>query len=117
MNKSNVFEKSVKFSVRIINLYRYLSNTKKETVMAKQILRSGTSIGANIAEAQCASSRKDFLAKMQIAFKECSETKYWLTILKETDYISESEYHSIVSDCDELFRMLTVITKTVSQSL
>ena len=70
MNKSIVSEKSVKFSVRIINLYRYLSNIKKETVMAKQILCSGTSIGANIAEAQCASSRKDFLAKMQIAFKE-----------------------------------------------
>lgn len=76
--KNIVFEKSKKFSLRIIGLYKYLCGEKKEYVLSKQLLRSGTSIGANIAEANCAISKKDFLVKMYIAFKECSETAYWL---------------------------------------
>ena len=85
--------------------------------MSLQLLRSATSIGANIAEAQCALSKKVFLLKMQIAYKECNETKYWLTLLKETDYLKQTEYDSITADCTELLRMLTVITRTASQNL
>ena len=85
--------------------------------MSLQLLRSATSIGANIAEAQCALSKKDFLSKMQIAYKECNETKYWLTLLKETDYLKQTEYDSITADCTELLRMLTVITRIASQNL
>ena len=116
--KQNVIEnKSIEFSVRIVNLYKVLKNSRNETVMSLQLLRSATSIGANIAEAQCALSKKDFLSKMQIAYKECNETKYWLTLLKETDYLKQTEYDSITADCTELLRMLTVITKTASQNL
>lgn len=117
MDRSIILKKSTAFSVRIINLCKYLKSKKRENVISEQILRSGTSIGANIAEAQCASSRRDFLAKMQIAYKECSETKYWLTLLKETNYVSDDEYNSIIMDCNELFKMLTSITKTTSQNL
>ena len=84
--------KSKKFAVRIVNLYRYLSAEKKEYVLSKQILRSGTSIGANIAESEYAQSRKDFLSKLYIALKECAETLYWLDLLYETEYLSEKEY-------------------------
>lgn len=85
---------------------------KKEFVMSKQILRSGTSIGANIAEAECAFSKKDFLAKMYIAFKECSETKYWLELLYKTEYLSKEQYYSIDSDYTELLKLLSSITKS-----
>ena len=91
MERSIVSKKSIGFSVRIINLCKYLKSKKRENVISEQILKSGTSIGANIAESQCASSRRVFLAKMQIAYKECSETKNWLTLLKETNYISDDE--------------------------
>ena len=94
--------KSKKFAVRIVNLYKYLGNDKKEYVLSKQILRSGTSIGANIAEAECGISKKDFLSKIYIALKECVETIYWLDLLYETGYIDERMYLSMKSDCDEL---------------
>lgn len=87
MSESIVFEKSKKFAVRIVNLYKYLRDERNETVLSKQLLRSGTSIGANIAEANCAFSKKDFLAKMYIAFKECSESCYWLELLYSTNYL------------------------------
>ncbi|MBQ7294567.1 MAG: four helix bundle protein [Clostridia bacterium] len=107
-----VFDKSKAFAIRIVNLYKYLTDGKKEFILSKQLLRSGTSIGANIAEAICSVSRNEFSAKMHIAYKECSETLYWLELLKETEYINQNEYDSIASDCKELVRILSAITKT-----
>lgn len=112
MKENVVVEKSKAFAVRVIQLYKYMNENKKEFVMSKQILRSGTSIGANIAEAECAFSKKDFLAKMYIAFKECSETKYWLELLYKTEYLSKEQYDSIDSDCTELLKFLSSITKS-----
>lgn len=86
---------------------------KKEYILSKQILRSGTSIGANLAEAEYAISRKDFLSKQYIALKECSETRYWLDLLYEADYLDKKSYESIITDCDELIRMLSASTKTI----
>ena len=112
MKENVVFAKSKEFSVRIVNLYRYLQEDKKEYVMSKQLLRSGTSIGANIAESECAISEKDFLSKLYIAFKECAETQYWIDILFETSYMNAQEYESITADCTELKKLLSSITKT-----
>ena len=111
--ESVVFNKSKRFAVRIIRLYKYLCDNKREFVLSKQLLWSGTSIGANIAEAESAISKKDFLAKMYIAFKESAETLYWLDLLYETDYLSERQYRSMKEDCIELRKMLTAITKTL----
>ena len=113
MNES-AKEKSKKFAFRIINLYKFLVEKKKEYVISKQILRSGTSIGANLAEAECAISRKDFTSKIYIALKECSETKYWLELLFEAGYINQKSFSSIYSDCMDLFRMLSATTKTLT---
>lgn len=113
---SIVFEKSKKFSLRIIGLYKYLCDEKKEFVLSKQLLRSGTSIGANIAEANCAISKKDFLAKMYIAFKESSETAYWLELLYGAEYLSTTEFESINLDCIELQKILSSITKTTKDN-
>ncbi len=104
--------KSKLFAVRIVKLYRYLCE-KKEFILSKQLLKSGTSIGANIAEANCAISKKDFFAKMHIAFKECAESLYWLELLYETEYLTYAEYQSISRDCMELYRLLSSITKTM----
>ena len=109
--------KSKRFAVRIVNLNRYLNEEKREYVMSKQLLRSGTSIGANLTEAECAISRKDFQSKIYIALKECMETKYWLEILYETDYLTKNEYESIIGDCEEIRRMLSATTKTVNSTL
>ena len=108
--------KSKQFAIRIVRMYQYLTKEKHEFILSKQILRSGTSIGANIAEANCAISRKDFLSKMYIAFKECSETLYWLELLYETDYLTESMYQSMLSDCNELYRILSKSTKTLNNN-
>lgn len=110
-------EKSKRFAVRIVRLYQYLRNEKREYVLSKQLLRSGTSIGANLAEAECAISRKDFLAKVYIALKECAETKYWLELLQETNYLNTDAYQGIYADCEELRRMLSATTKTISSTL
>jgi four helix bundle protein len=112
-NEKTAKLKSKKFAVRIVNLYKHLYNNKNEYVLSKQILRSGTSIGANIAESECAMSKKDFLSKIYIALKECSETIYWLDLLRETEYLSGSEYDSILNDCIELKKILTATTKTI----
>ena len=109
--------KSKKFAIRIVNLYRYLNEEKKEYVLSKQLLRSGTSIGANIAESECAISKKDFLSKVYIAFKEANETIYWLDLLFDTDYLSKQEYLSIKNDCEEIRKMLSSSTKTVKDEL
>ena len=87
MKENLVFDKSKDFAIRIVNLYKYLCETKKEYVLSKQVLRSGTSIGANIAESECAISKKDFMSKLYIALKEATETLYWLELLYKTEYI------------------------------
>lgn len=116
--KDNIIQtKSKAFAVRIIRLYKYLSETKKEYVLSKQLLRSGTSIGANVSEALCGVSKKDFLSKMHISFKECVETQYWLDLMFETDYLSKEEYDSISMDCEELRKLLSSITKSTSENL
>ena len=109
--------KSKRFAVRIVKLYQYLCEEKHEYVMSKQILKSGTSIGANLAEAECAISRKDFLAKIYISLKECAETKFWIELLYETEYLTEEEFTSISKDCEELRRMLSATTKTLNSTL
>ena len=109
---NNVVElKSRSFALRIIKLYRYLCNEKNEYVISKQILRSGTSIGANIKESVRAQSKPDFYSKLNIALKEASETEYWLDLLYESGYIQEKAFLSIYEDCQELIRILVSITK------
>ena len=110
-----VREKSFRFAVRIVKLCKYLRKTKKETVMSKQLLRAGTSIGANVAESEHAQSRPDFLSKMNIALKEAAETDYWLRLCYETAYISANEFRSIIADCRELESILASIVKTTKQ--
>jgi len=107
--------KSKKFAVRIVNLYKYLCSDKKEHVLSKQLLRSGTSIGANVAESECAASERDFLNKIYIALKECSETIYWLDLLYDTNYLNEQEYLSIKNDCEEMRKMMSTTTKTLQK--
>ena len=114
---ASVSEKSMKFSVRIVRLYHYLVERKREFVISKQLLRAGTSIGANIAEAESSYSKRDFLAKMYIAFKECSETNYWLRLLYQTGYLTVKEFNSINNDCYEIRLMLSAITKTTRENL
>ncbi len=104
--------KSKDFAIRIVKLSKYLNDNKKEYVLSKQILKSGTSIGANVKEAIRGQSKADFYAKMNIALKEASETEYWLELLNETDYIDKGLYESINSDCTELIKILISITKT-----
>jgi len=112
--KSIIYDKSFQFSVRIVNLYKYLSNEKKEYILSKQLLRSGTSIGANIHEAISAQSKKDFISKMSIANKEARETEYWIKLLIETDYLNFNEKYvkTLKNDIEELIKILTAIVKT-----
>ena len=114
--KENVIrEKGFCFAVRIVRLYQYLTsaeNNNREFVMAKQVLRSGTSIGANIRESRRAQTTRDFLTKLYIALKEADETGYWLELLKETGYITEEQYDSINKDCEEILKLLTTIILT-----
>jgi len=112
MNDSIIKSKSRVFAIRVIRLYQYLQDEKKEFIMSKQLLRSGTSIGANAHEAYFGQSRKDFISKMQIALKEASETEYWLSILTETGYIEEKHSVSILEDCRELAKLLHATVKT-----
>lgn len=107
--------KSFEFAIRIVNLYKYLTTEKKEYVLAKQLLKSGTSIGANVSEGEQAQSKADFHSKMCIALKEANETYYWLRLLLATEYITEKEYISIESDIKEILALLTSICKTTQQ--
>ena len=109
---STIQEKSFQFAVRIVKLCRHLQTEKKEFILTKQLLRSGTSIGANVAEAQQAQSRPDFIAKLNIGLKEASETEYWLRLLHETDYLEEKSFQSIWSDCNEVKSLLVSIVKS-----
>ena len=106
MEDSILIIKSKEFAIRIIKLYKYLGKEKKEYILSKQILRSGTSIGANIREAAFAQSANDFISKMSISLKEVSETQYWLELLHETNYITDKEADSLKSDCMDLLRIL-----------
>ena len=115
MRENEVQSKSMAFAKRIVLAYQFLCEEKKEFVLSKQLLRSGTSIGANIAEAQYGSSRKDFLNKLYIALKECAETLYWLELLSSCGYFSETEYQSLYCDCEELRKMLSAITKSTRE--
>ena len=108
-----VKDKSFAFAIRAVKLYKILCDERKEYVLSKQLLRSGTSIGANISEAQYASSRKDFLNKLYIALKESAETLYWLELLYSCDYLSSPEYKSLYQDCEELRKLLSSITKSI----
>ena len=105
-------EKSFRFAVRIVKLCRYLQNEKKEFILTKQLLRSGTSIGANVSESQQAQSRPDFISKLNIALKEATETEYWLRLLHETDYLNNEQFDSIFNDCNEVKSLLVAIVKT-----
>lgn len=116
MKENVVIAKSFSFAVRVVRLYQYLCDEKREFVLSKQLLRSGTSIGANIHEATQGQSRKDFLSKMNIALKEAAETEYWLKLLMETDFLTEKQGLSIMNDCVELKKLLHAIVKTTKQS-
>jgi len=111
MNNS-IQEKSFRFAVRIVKLCRYLQTEKKEYILTKQLLRSGTSIGANVSESQQAQSRPDFVNKLNIALKEAAETEYWLRLLYETDYLNDKYFTSIMADCDEVKSLLVAIVKS-----
>ena len=109
---ATIEQKSFQFAVRIVKLYKHLRVAKKEFVLSRQLLRSGTSIGANVAEAQQAQSRADFISKLNIALKEAAETNYWLRLLQATDFLSDAEFQSIHNDCRELEKILTSILKS-----
>jgi len=100
------------FAIRVVNLCHFLNEEKHEYRISDQLFRSGTSIGANIAEAQCAVSRNDFIAKVYISLKECNESLYWLELLRKTCFLSEQQYRSINTDCVELKKILTSVTKS-----
>ena len=110
-----IVEKSKAFALRIIKLYKYLDTNHRIGVISKQILKSGTSIGANVKEAIRAQSKPDFYAKLNISLKEASETEYWLELLYESEYITKEQFESIHGDCQEILNILTAITKTQSK--
>lgn len=117
MNEENVIVgKSKHFAIRCIKAYKYLTKEKQEYVMSKQLLRCGTSIGANVKEAIRGQSKPDFGAKMNIALKEASESEYWIELLQETDYLDATQSESLLSDCVELIKLLTSIVKTTFQN-
>ena len=107
--------KSFHFAVRIVKLCRYLQTEQKEFILSKQLLRCGTSIGANVAESQQAQSKPDFVSKLNIALKESYETDYWLRLLHETQYLTHEEFCSIITDCRELEKLLISIIKTAKE--
>ena len=111
MEQGITTEKSLDFAVRIVNLRKYLTADKNEYIMSKQIMRCGTSIGANIAEAQRGQSTADFSSKMCVALKEANETEYWLNLLYRTDYLTHEQFQSLNADLQELLRLLTAICK------
>jgi len=113
MTSGNIQEKSFTFAVRIVNLYRYLTMEveQKEFVLSKQLLRSGTAVGAMIREADYGESKADFIHKHAIAQKECNESLYWLELLHKTGYLSKKQYESLYEDCNELMKIITTIIK------
>ena len=118
LNKeNNLYSKSFKFAVRIVKLYAWMTKNKKEFILSKQLLRSGTSIGANIAEANGAISSADFSSKISISYKESLETKYWLSLMRESKFIDVKIYESFYADIDELSKILFTILKRTEQEI
>ncbi|HFK5510754.1 four helix bundle protein [Elizabethkingia anophelis] len=118
MKEDNIIkQKSFDFAVRVIKLYQYLSNDKKEFILSKQILRSGTSVGAMIRESEHAQSKSDFIQKLSIAQKEINETIYWLELFQATDYLSAQEFESINEDAVEIIKFITSIIKTTKNNI
>ena len=116
MRENVLIDKSIVFASRIIKLHRYLIKSKKETIISKQIVRSGTSIGANINEANYGQSKADFISKMHIALKETAETEYWLKLLVMSEYISRDMGQSLLNDCLEIKRMLIASINTAKEN-
>ena len=117
MKKDNVVQiKSYNFAIRVVELYKDLSVNKKEFILSKQLLRSGTSIGANIEEAIGGQSRKDFYAKLTISYKEARESHYWIRLLKDTNYLTHKQYDSLIVDVEELLKIIGSIQKTIRNS-
>lgn len=112
-----VLTKSKVFAIRIIRVYQFLSTSKKEYVLSKQILKSGTAIGVLMREAEHAQSKADFLNKTNIALKEANETLFWLELLVETDYITKEQFYSLFKDCEDLLKLLVIIVKTTKKNL
>jgi len=117
VKESILLDKSLSFALRVVKLSRYLQECHKEYVLSRQVLRSGTAIGALIREAQYAQSKADFLNKLTIALKEANETKYWLHILAESEYITKTMYQSIEPEAEELLKLLIASTKTVKNNV
>jgi four helix bundle protein len=117
MNNSALHNKSFTFVVRMVKLFKYLSSEKHEYVLSKQVLRSGTAIGALVREAEQAESKADFIHKLAIALKEAKETEYWILLLQETDYLISQQSQSVLNDLTEIIKLLTSIIKTSKQSL
>ena len=115
MAENNLQEKSFRFAIRIVKLCKLLREERGEYTLSRQLLRSGTSVGANVAEAQNAQSRADFQSKLNIALKETTETKYWLRLMEATEYITRKEFESINSDCVELERILSVSVRKLKE--
>ena len=114
VQKDNIlYDKSYAFSIRVVKLTQYLSNEKKEYILSKQVIRSGTAIGALVSESKFAQSTADFMNKLMIALKEANETQYWINLLYDTNYISEKMFNSLLSDIKELVSLLVSITKTI----
>ena len=113
--KSIIEIKSFDFAVRTVNLYKYLTTEKKENILSKQLLRCGTSIGANVSEAERGQSKADFNSKLNIALKEANETYYWLRLLHQTDYLTEKEFKSLETDINEIISILVSICKKTNQ--
>ena len=116
MKDNVIMQKSFAFSVRIVNLQKYLTQEKKEYMILRQVGKSGTSIGANVAEAQRAQSTADFVSKLKIALKEANETQYWLQLLHETKYLTDKEFDSLHGDLLEILKILTAICKHYPQN-
>lgn len=112
-----ILDKSKAFAIRIVRMYIWLKDERHEYVLSKQCLRSGTSIGANVHEGVMARSKAEFIAKLQISLKEANETKYWIEILHETDFLTEDMYNSIYPECIEIIKLLTSIIKTSRDNL
>lgn len=110
-SENQIVDRSFQFAVRIVKLYKHLCSEQKEYTLSKQLLRSGTSIGANIAESQQAQSNADFISKLSIALKETTETKYWLRLMQATDYLTEKQAASMLTDCSELEALLVAILR------
>lgn len=117
MSQSVLIQCSLKFSAKVIKLQKYLTKQKKESIISKQIIRSATSIGANINEANYGSSKADFIAKMHIALKECAETEYWIRLLKEAEYITDEVFNNLIKDCLSIKKMLVSTLNTAKSKI